>query len=199
MGMRWLGTRPWERAAMHAATPILLALVPTFLIASFGMDAVNVVKPGDLVAFQTFENTVVRPTQQPAVLAQLGPGNLPGILAAKSARQTEIDRLVVGDDMNETTDLDPTAEVVRFTAKYLTWTGQTPQDANLWAVWSPLSQEYARAYATERPATFAGLRDAFLASPYWTVVLSDRGTILFRFNGAAYPTGSSSVGTGAGR
>jgi hypothetical protein len=184
--MRWVTTRSWEKRAMFGLRPLMVGLTATFLAASFGLDAINVVKPGDLLAFQTFEATVVRPTQEPAVLMQLGPRHLPGILAARSARQTETDRGTIDGDFTHPIDTEPAAEVVRLTAQYLLYTGQNPQDANLYVVWSPLSSEYARAYALEQPATFAGLRNAFRASLYWNVVTDHKGTILFRFDGAAY-------------
>ena len=187
LAMRWVTTRSWEKWAMFGLRPIMLGLFVTFIIASFALDAINVTKPGDLRAMQTFEALRLKPTQAPAFLLQVGQGNLPGNLPAKAVRQTEIDRSRLDDPVDERADADGTATVARLTAELLEYANETPAEANLYAIWSPLSSEFGRAYALERPETFAGIRDAFVNSPYWTVVVQKDGTFLFRFNGAAYP------------
>jgi len=194
MTMRWIASLRWERVALYSLRPIMFGLAGTFLIASFGLDAINVTKPGDLRAYQTFEAIKVGPTDPSAYLLQLGPGNLPGILASRSARQFEITRTVINDDVaNEANDSNPTATVKRLTTEYLDYTGQTTESSSMYVVWSPLSSEFARAYAVERPETFAALRDAFVASPYWTVVVDDHGTLLLRFDGSRFADAPAAV------
>jgi hypothetical protein len=88
----------------------------------------------------------------------------------------------VGQEAGE----DPALTVDELTDRFVAYTtAQTRRTVDLYALWSPTSSDHMQAYGIEDPDDFARLRDAFAASPDWTVVLAQDGTTLFHFVGPA--------------
>ena len=87
--------------------------------------------------------------------------------AALAAAESEIAVIVVGytgDDEGE-------------------YVGGDVDNNPLYALWSPNSSRFGVLYGTDTKERFAALRDAFIASPDWTVAFTEDGTYVFRYVG----------------
>lgn len=162
-------------------------LTVTFLVASFGLDATNVVRQSDVAAFSYFDHQKPFPAGATSYLLALGGGDLPGTIPTVGATHQVISR----DDLSAGSALqlqDPPTErtVATLTSRFVAYSEQPPSQANLLAIWSPVSSAYDWAYGVQTPQAFAALRDAFAASPYWQIAFTQDGTVIFRFNGARY-------------
>ena len=78
------------------------------------------------------------------------------------------------------------AKVEELTNRLLEFSQASENNAQLFALWSEVGQEYGKAYGIRTAAQSAALRDAFLQSPYWRLESEDSGTYLFRFEPNRY-------------
>lgn len=167
-------------------------LTATFLTASFGLDATNVLRPADRVALEHFHAEPVVDRWHPNYLLNLGAGSLPTSPPHEDHGHVSLDRDALDELMIEERDQrfqdQPAALTVRrLTESLITFAGSSPDQVRLYAIWSPVSLDYARAYGVFRADRFIALRDAFQRSGYWTVALRVDRTVLFRFEPAGYP------------
>ena len=164
-------------------------LTATFLIASFGLDATNVIRQSDLAAFRYFQQQGGGQPGSNYYLLTLGNGDLPAAVPMNGATHQSIGRDVLNDPVRQEPGVVPARTVERLTAELLTYSGERPSDAQLYALWSPVQSKYEAAYAVQSAQEFAGLRNAFAASPYWQIEFQQGGTVVFRFDGAGYGGG----------
>ena len=192
-GIPWLAVlaahcfsaRGRSRLALLAVTS---ALAVTFLVAAFGLDATNAMRPSDLAAFRYFYQHSTGPRHY---ILTLGEGDLPTSLPPQTGTFQSIHR----DRLNEPVRQDPALgadkQVRTLTARFLKFSRQPPARAQLYAVWSPVSSYYGWAYGLQSPDQFAALRDAFRRSPYWKVVFHQGDTYLFGFDAKRYEGGTA--------
>jgi hypothetical protein len=197
-GIPWLAmlaayglSPPRTRVAHFVTRTVLLAvmamLAGSFLVASFGLDAVNVMRPSDLAAYRYFQNQGTDRARTPRYILALGAGDLPTSLPPKDGRYQSVRRDRLGDPVRPLPPGQADREVQRLTTRLLEFSRQRPETARLYAVWSPVSSYYGQAYGLQTPEQFAELRDAFVRSPYWDVELHKGQTYLFRFEPTRYP------------
>jgi capsular exopolysaccharide synthesis family protein len=179
------GRRRRSRLALLGVT---LALAGTFLIAAFGLDATNAMRPSDLAAFRYFYQHSTGPRHY--ILA-LGEGDLPTSLAPQTGTFQSVRRNMLNEPVRQEPAFDADKQVKTLTARFLAFSRQPPARAQLYAVWSPVSSYYGWAYGLQSPDQFAALRDAFRRSPYWKVVFQQGDTYLFRFDAKRYEGGAA--------
>jgi capsular exopolysaccharide synthesis family protein len=177
--------RRTSRVALLAVTSVLTG---TFLIAAFGLDATNVMRPSDLAAFRYFYQ---HSTGSQHYILALGEGDLPTSLPPQTGSYESIRRDRLNQPVRQVPVLDADRQARTLTAQFLKFSRQRPAHAQLYAVWSPVSSYYGWAYGLQTPDQFAALRDAFRRSPYWKVVYHQDGTYLFRFDGMRYAGGAA--------
>jgi hypothetical protein len=166
---------------------IMVGLAGTFLVAAFGLDAVNVMRPSDLAAYRYFQNQGTDRARTPRYILALGAGDLPTSLSPKDGSYQSVRRDRLGDPVRPQPPGQADSEVQRLTTRLLEFSRQGPENARLYAVWSPVSSHYGQAYGLQTPEQFAELRDAFIRCPYWEVELHQGQTYLFRFEPIRYP------------
>jgi hypothetical protein len=173
------------RVALLAVTSVLTG---TFLVAAFGLDATNVLRPSDLAAFRYFYQ---HSTGSRHYILALGEGDLPTSLPPQTESYESIRRDRLNQPVRQEPVLDADRQVRTLTAQFLEFSRQRPARAQLYAVWSPVSSYYGWAYGLQTPDQFTALRDAFRRSRYWNVVFHQDGTYLFRFDGRRYAGGAA--------
>lgn len=158
---------------------VVAVLAWTFLVASFGLDASNVVRPADVAAYRRVQRESTE-RSVPSEVLSLGEGDLPSSLPpeARSYQAVRRDALKLPADFAR---MPPQQQLQQVTVRYVDYADRTSAGADLYALWSPASRYYDWAYGVQSPAQFVALRDAFRSSPYWAVVLHRDGTYLFRF------------------
>jgi hypothetical protein len=160
---------------------VSLVLTAGFLLSSSGLDALTVTRVSDVAAVRTMAES----SGDDYVLVGLGTGDLPGTLRP-GARFVGAETADLGSPAARA--LTPDARVAWLSARlysdYLLPNDLTGTD--VYALWSDVQSDYQQAYGLQEPADFAALRDALDRSPFWDVVTSQGGTVLFRFSVAAY-------------
>jgi capsular exopolysaccharide synthesis family protein len=194
-GIPWLAllaghcfSAPGRRTQRLAVLVVTSALTATFLVASFGLDATNVMRPADVAAFRYFYQ---HSTGTRHYILALGAGDLPTSLPPETGSYQSIRRDRLNKPVRQEPAFDGDREVKTLTARFLDFSRQPPGRAQLYAVWSPVSSSYGSAYGLQSPDQFAALRDAFRRSRYWKVVFHQNGTYLFRFDARRYPGGAT--------
>jgi hypothetical protein len=186
LGASWLSSPP-RLVTRAAALAVVVALVAANLVSSFGLDAINVIRPGDLAAYRFFQR---QDGPHPAVmhyLLPLGTGDLPRGLPPTIGGHDPLSRTSITFSVSAGNRLRPKVEMQRITQKFLNYSGEPERTAKLYALWSPVQSLHDWAYAVRLPARSAALRDAFIHSPYWDVAFHENGTLVLRFDPARYP------------
>jgi hypothetical protein len=164
--------RRWA-AAVWAAVAVLLT--GTYLVAEFGLDNANVIRPTDFQALRTYEAM----TASDSFLLELNDGNLP-----VSVDLTDLNpRAVPWSDIiappralkPEATDI---SSLARNFVRYAHGLGGETNE--LYAVWSTASVASSVDYGEVTPNAAAEWLQLMIASPDWRVVYASQGTYLFR-------------------
>jgi len=191
-GIPWLAllaahcfSAPRRLPTRGALLVLTWVLAGTFLVAAFGLDATNVMRPSDVAAFRYFQQQRTYPIRTHYLLA-LGAGDLPTSLPPETGNFQVVRREALNDPVRQESVLQPDLQVQTLTARFIRYSRQPPSAAHLYAVWSPVSSYYGLAYGLQTPDQFAALRDAFRRSPYWAVAFHRGGTYLFRFEPTQY-------------
>lgn len=163
-----------SRLGLFLTAGVLLA---AFLVSSFGLDAVNVIRPGDLAAVRLFQQLGGPRPPQPYYLLLLTPGDQPTTPTTQGGTFT-----MFGSGR----DLAPSPDVQVLTRRLLRHAGEPTSQAELFALYSPAGANYGQAYALQSRAQSAELRDSFLASPFWSVKYEADGSYLFKFQAGRY-------------
>jgi hypothetical protein len=187
LGASWLSAPP-RLVTRLGLLVVALALAGANLIASSGLDAINVIRPGDIAAYRYFQRDGGPRPAMMHYLLPLGSGDLPrGLPSRSGGHDPSLNRASIEMPVNDGTRVSPELEMRRVTAKLLGYSGEPPRQAQLYTLWSPVQSEHDWAYAVRLPDRSAALRDAFRRSPYWRIVFHEDGTVLFRFDPAHYP------------
>ena len=159
----------WVSAAFGVVT---VGLLGTFLIAMFGLDNQNVIRPADLQVLQALE------AQAPAssYLLDLTYGDLPSSVTFPQAGNfvpwtSLVTAASAQPDRPDAADADALAR------DYIRYAGTA---RNLYAIWSPASVANSVDYGLETQAHALEWRKLMAASPDWQVVFNRDGTYLFR-------------------
>lgn len=185
LGATWLPA-PARLPTRIAALQWAAILTAAFLVASFGLDATNVVRPADMAADRYFWQ---RGGDRPATmhyLLRLGTGDVANFLPIRGGGHDYVSRATLNVPVRQQAHPRPDDQMRRLTAKLLKYSGESLSEAQLYAIWSPVQTTYAWAYALQSPDQAAALRDAFVRSPYWHVAFRQNGTLLFRFDAVRY-------------
>jgi hypothetical protein len=176
--------------ARLALAGISVCLTVAFLVSSFGLDAVNVIRPGDLAAVRYFQqHGGPRPPTRHYLLL-LGAGDLPTTPGLNGGWHQTWGRDRIYMPLPDKPPLrTPDAQVKLITSRLLHETADPSAPPTLFALWSPVQAEYSTAYALQTPEQSAALRDAFKRSAYWSVAFDQDGTYVFRFEPSGYPGG----------
>lgn len=179
------------RPTPRTRVPVLVltaVLTGTFLVSSFGLDGVNVVRRADVAAVTTALDRGGEDLQ----LLYLGAGDLPdtlrdGVLV--------LDREVLGVPVEHAPGASADTLADELTAAYADyWSPVEGGPAPLYALWSPVSGDYAEAYGLQSLEEFEQLRDALLRSPYWTVVHEQDGTVLLELDAVRHAAERAAAG-----
>ena len=160
---------------------VSIVMASGFLVSSSGLDSLTVTRMSDVAAVRTMQEL----SGDDYLLVDLGTGDLPTTLRLGSQYVSSETVDMSGPAVLE---LAPYARVEwlssRLYSRYLLPTDQT--GVPVYAQWSDVQASYQEAYGVQEPSDFAALRDALDRSPFWDVVEAEGGTVLFRFNVAAY-------------
>ena len=203
-GMPWLAVlaahcfpsslpRKWLIVNRLTLAAMTVTLAGGHLVAAFSLDAVHVIRPGDVAAFHFFEKQRTDRSGQHYMLA-LGTGDLPSSLPTQPGHYRTIRRETLGEPVRQEPTLNADLQMRTLTARLVGYARNQVGPTNtttLFALWSPVSSQYGWAYGIQTPSQFSALRQAFLLAPYWEVVVNEGGTYLFRFD----PTRYSGAGT----
>jgi hypothetical protein len=166
------------RVGLLATTAGLLA---TFLVSSFGLDALNVVRTADLAAVRYFqEHGGPRPPTTHYLLT-LGTGDLPTTPGLRGGWHQIWGRDRLAYAVGKQPVRSGSAEERLLTTRFVRSTADPSAPPTLFALWSPVSARYGWTYGVQSLQQANMLRDAFIASPYWSVAYSRDGTFLFRY------------------
>jgi hypothetical protein len=168
------GPRRWVQGSYGAAAVLLTG---TYLVASFGLDNGNVIRPADFQALRTYEAI----TASDSFLLTLSDGNLPVsiYLSALNPRSPAWNYIIAPDP---TLAMSPDAADVNALARnYLRYAQRIGGATNeLYAVWSPAAVAFSIDYGQETQSQAQTWRNLMIASPDWRVVYASQGTYLFR-------------------
>jgi hypothetical protein len=163
----------WVSAVFGAVS---VGLLGTYLIALFGLDNANVIRPADLQAYQAYQ------AHAPAssYILNLCYGDLP-----LSATFPQPYHYVAWRDLATRSSFDvnrPNAADIETLARdYIRYTAANGGPArDLYAIWSPASADYSVDYGLETLAHAQAWRKLLATSPDWQVVFNRDGTYLFR-------------------
>jgi hypothetical protein len=162
----------WVSAAFGAVS---VGLLGTFLVAMFGLDNANVIRPADLQAFQAYQADA----PGSSYILNLSYGDLPN----SATFPPQSSHYVAWTAISASTQVSrPDAADARTVAqdyvRYAAENGGPPRD--LYAIWSPASADYSVDYGLETLAQSQAWRRLIAASPDWRVVFNRDGTYLFK-------------------
>lgn len=177
------GGRPVSRLT---ATGLGAVLTLCFLVSAFGMDAVKIVRTGDLAALQYFSHQGSGLPTDPQIMVLLGAGDLPTVPLPADGSHDTVGRDAIGVPVVQLPDFDGPAQVRELTEALLRYSGRPAGGADLYAMWSPTSAAYGRAYGIQTEEQFGLLLDALTHSTFWTVELATDGTVVLRFDSAGW-------------
>jgi hypothetical protein len=187
-GIPWLaaiGTQalPKARSPRYSVIYGVIAtcLLGTFLVAMFGLDNTNVIRPADFKVMQTYEDTAA----PDSYLLGLSDGN--NVLPITVGFPVGSKHVVLWGSVitqAQAAITHPTSKDVNAIAEqYYRFAKKNDGETSaLYAYWSFASVEYAVDYGHETFAQAVAWRNAIIASPDWKVVDSDDGSYLFRLN-----------------
>jgi hypothetical protein len=194
-GIPWLAVlavhafrSPSRRLGSIAWVALTVGLLTTFLVASFGMDATNVMRSSDLQALRAFE----REARADSYLLNIGFGDLPSLPPDITSSTASISYAELNNTATQAKGRPVAADLVALLKRYEQKAGGATAltSGRLYAIWSPVESYYAQEYGLERPGQSVRWRDLLLASPSWRVVYASHGTYLFQAVAAPVGTGS---------
>ena len=159
----------WVPAAFGVVT---VGLLGTFLIAMFGLDNQNVIRPADLQVLQALE------AQAPhnSYVLDLAYGDIPSsVTFPQPGNYVPWTSLVTAASAQP--DRPDAADADALARNYVRYAGTA---RNLYAIWSPASVADSVDYGLETQAHALEWRKLLAASPDWQVVFNHDGTYLFR-------------------
>jgi hypothetical protein len=175
LAMEALPSNPprWVSAVFGAVS---VGLLGTHLIALFGLDNANVIRPADLQAYQAYQ------ARAPAssYILDLAYGDLPvSVTFPQWGHYVAWTDLVTRPSFEAGRPNAADAETLaRDYFRYAVENGGSGRD--LYAMWSPASADYSVEYGLETLAHAQAWRKMIAASPDWQMVFNHDGTYVFR-------------------
>ena len=181
---------PWLAAVALRAVPerprywvtglyvvVAAVLCGTYLVAMFGLDNANVIRPGDLQALRIYQDQA----STSSYLLTMSYGDLPVSIDFPALS----DHFVVWNSLVEPAQVrttTPAAGDANVLARNFYLDAQATGGASheLYAIYSPASVAYSVDYGLETLGQAQAWRDQLLASPDWHLVYASDGTYLFR-------------------
>ena len=157
----------WVSAVFGAVT---VGLLGTFLIAMFGLDNENVIRPADLQALQVYGSQASASSD----VLNLAYGDLP---VSVTLPGNSVDWTSLVTEASTQPDRPDAADADALARNYIHYAGTA---RNLYAIWSPASVANSVDYGLETQAHALEWRKLIAASPDWQVVFNRDGTYLFR-------------------
>lgn len=159
---------------------VSVGLLGTFLVAQFGLDNANVIRPADFQAFRVYQ------AHAPAssYILDLCYGDLPSNATFPQSGHSVAWKSVVtkssfGIGRPNVADAETLArDYIHYATRYAAANGGPARD--LYAVWSPASVDFSVDYGLETQAHAQAWRKLLATSPGWQVVFNRDGTYLFR-------------------
>jgi len=179
---------------------LALVMLACYLVSSFGLDATNVVHPGDVNVLRAY----VKDSPPGAYYLEVGgDGDLPSSLNPKQLNM-RWDPLWNPKNPHQASVFSvgtPRAtDLAALTTSYIAYahsiSHSPPRD--LFAVYTPVGAQSSVEYALETMANSRDWLRLFLHSPRWRLVASSEGSYLFRYSPAARRTRGGARGTGLG-
>jgi O-antigen/teichoic acid export membrane protein len=163
----------WMSAVFGAVS---VGLLGTYLVAMFGLDNANVIRPADLQALQAYQGRA----PASSYILNLGYGDLPtSAVFPLSGHYLAWTTLVTKSSAQAVRPNAADAETLaRDYIGYAAANGGAVRD--LYAIWSPACANYAVDYGLETLAHAQAWRKVLATSPDWQVVFNRDGTYLFR-------------------
>jgi hypothetical protein len=162
-------------------------LTGAFLVSSFGLDGLNVIRASDLAAIRYFEQHGGPRPPTTHYMLLLGAGDLPTTPGLSGGWHQTWSRERIYEPLPDKLPVPPpAAQVNLLTSRLMHETADPSAPPTLFAMWSPVSAEFGRAYALQTPQQAAALRDAFASSRYWSIAFERDGTYVFRFEPSRY-------------
>lgn len=165
---------------------VATGLTATFLVASYGLDAGNVVRRSDVSALRIYKDAGGYASDGKVMMLTIGDGLLPTSPPLSNYAHVTIGRDQIDVPVTQVAAGEVAALVPTITRAYATYAIDRVGTGPLYALWSPASSFYGWEYGLQTPEQFAELRDAFTASGYWTVVSAEDGSVLYRFDPAKF-------------
>jgi hypothetical protein len=155
---------------------VSVGLLGTYLVAMFGLDNANVIRPADLQALQAYQGRA----PASSYILNLGYGDLPtSAVFPLSGHYLAWTTLVTKSSAQAVWPNAADAETLaRDYIGYAAANGGAVRD--LYAIWSPACANYAVDYGLETLAHAQAWRKVLATSPDWQVVFNRDGTYLFR-------------------
>jgi hypothetical protein len=183
-GIPWLGAvalravperpRVWV-SGLYAVVAVVLC--GTYLVAMFGLDNADVIRPGDQQALRIYQDQA----SASSYLLTMGYGDLPVSIdfPAQSDHFVVWNSLVAPAQVRAVT---PAAGDAKVLARNFYLDAQATGGASheLYAIYSPASAADSVDYGLETLGQAQAWRDQLLASPDWHLVYASHGTYLFR-------------------
>jgi hypothetical protein len=185
-GLPWLaavGTQVLPRRRSQWASAIFgviaVGLVGTYLIAEFGLDNFDVVRPADYQAMLTYQ-AQASPNSYLFLLEDAG-----DILPHSVDKPLEKSHWVAWNTLltvAQQENIHPTVQDAGVLAQEYYQFAQTNdgETSELYAIWTPAAANYAVDYGLESLTQSDNWRNVILASPDWKLVYSSDGTYLLR-------------------
>jgi hypothetical protein len=172
-----------SRRGRAAQLAVIALLTGAFLAGTFSLDASNVMRRGDLDAFQEYARTPTGDDVNYCLI--IGPGDVPSGPNTGELTRINVYRDTI-DPINGFTIKTPpdTTTVAALTELLIEYSGSNDPTDHLFAFWSPTSSYYGWEYGLHTPEQFIAMRDAFAASPLWNVIFSEGGSVLFQYTGS---------------
>jgi len=167
----------WMSAVFGAVS---VGLLGTYLIAQFGLDNANVIRPADFQAFRVYQAHA----SASSYTLNLCYGDLPSNATfPQSGHYVEwksvVTRSSFGIGRPNAADAETLArDYIHYATRYAAANGGPARD--LYAVWSPASVDFSVDYGLETQAHAQTWRKLLATSPGWQVVFNRDGTYLFR-------------------
>ncbi len=177
MSIRAVGPGPRRWVGHTYAAVAMLVLTGTYLVAQFGLDNADVIRPGDVQALLTYED-IAAPD---SFLLALSAGSLPVSLNLSDLSPRSLawpDLIAPATALARSPDAADVSSLASSYARYAQEIGGATHE--LYAIWSPASVAWSVDYGQETLGQAEAWRNLMIASPDWRVVYVSQGTYLFR-------------------
>ena len=168
------GARRWVDGSYAAAAVLLTG---TYLVAAFGLDNTDVIRPADFQALRTYE-AIAAPD---SFLLAMANGAMPVSVGLSALNPRAVAWYAIIAPAKALALHPDQADVSDLASNYVRYANRIGGTTNeLYAVWSPASAAGSVDYGQETLSQAQAWRTLMIASPDWRVIYASQGTYLFR-------------------